>query len=70
MSLIIFSHTDYSYLWPLIEECIIKIKKLELVFVCNKTDINKPNGFTEYIEYDDIYYYYSITITINNQLVQ
>ena len=53
MSLIIFSHTDYSYLWPLIEECIIKIKKLELVFVCNKTDINKPNGFTEYIEYDD-----------------
>ena len=53
MSLIIFSHSDYSYLWPIIEECIQKIPQLTPIFVCNKTDINKPNGFTKYIEYDD-----------------
>jgi len=53
MSLIIFSHSDYYFLWPIIEECIQKIQGLNPIFVCNNTDLNKPNGFTKYIEYDD-----------------
>jgi len=52
MNLIIFSHSDYSYLWPIIEECIQKLQELNPIFVCNKTDISKPNGFIKYIEYD------------------
>jgi len=53
MSLIIFSHSDYSFLWPIIEETIQKIDKLNKIFTCNKTTITKPFGFTKYIEYDE-----------------
>jgi len=53
MSLIIFSHSDYSFLWPIIEESILKISHLNLIFVCNKSHHVKPKGFIQYIEYDD-----------------
>jgi hypothetical protein len=53
MSLIIFSHSEYSFLWPIIEETLQKIKHLDLCFACNKTEISKPLGFTKYIEYND-----------------
>jgi len=56
MSIIIFSHSDYSFLWPIIEESLEKIEnivKLNPIFVSNKTDLIKPSGFTKYIEYDD-----------------
>jgi hypothetical protein len=56
MSLIIFSHSDYSFLWPIIEESLEKIEnivKLNPIFVSNKTDLIKPSGFTKYIEYND-----------------
>jgi hypothetical protein len=53
MNLVIFSNTDYFYLWPIIEENIIKLNQLNPIFVCNKTDLKKPIGFIKYIEYDD-----------------
>ncbi len=54
MSLLIFSHTDYSLLWPIIEESIekCKIQNLNKIFCCNETKIIKPKGFEKYIEYD------------------
>jgi len=55
MNLIIFSHTDYSYLWPIIEEYIVPLKELNPIFVSNyhsNLNIEKPQGFTKYIEYD------------------
>ena len=53
MSLVIFSHTDYSYLWPIIEECMQPLlSALNPIFVCNKTEMSKPTGFVKYIEYD------------------
>jgi len=53
MNLIIFSHSDYSVLWPILEESIENIQDINKVFVCNKTDLIKPKGFQKYIEYDD-----------------
>ena len=53
MSLVIFSHTDYSYLWPIIEECMQPLSALNPIFVCNKTEMRKPTGFVKYIEYDE-----------------
>jgi hypothetical protein len=53
MSLIIFSHSDYSFLWPIIEETLEKIPDLNPIFVSNKTGLIKPCGFTKYIEYND-----------------
>ena len=54
MSLIIFSHSDYYYLWNIIEESISKIKDIELVFVYNSNnDHEKPKGFNKYIEYNE-----------------
>lgn len=53
MNLLIFSHSDYSYLWPIIEETIEPLFKLNPIFISNKTSIAKPIGFTQYIEYDD-----------------
>jgi len=53
MSILLFSHSDCSYLWPIIEEYFLKIVGIELIFISNKTLIKKPNGFNQYIEYDD-----------------
>lgn len=56
MSLIIFSHTDYSFLWSIIEETfenIENIVKLNPIFVSNRTHLIKPKNFTKYIEYND-----------------
>ena len=53
MNLLIFSHSDYYYLWPIIEETIEPLFKLNPIFISNKTSIEKPIGFTQYIEYDD-----------------
>jgi hypothetical protein len=53
MNLLIFSHSDYYYLWPIIEETIEPLHKLNPIFISNTTSIEKPIGFTQYIEYDD-----------------
>lgn len=53
MSIIIFSHSDYSYLWNIIEDYIIYLKDLDPIFVSNSTNIIKPKGFNKYIEYDE-----------------
>lgn len=57
MNLIIFSHSDYSCLWPLIEECMQQTPELNPIFACNKTDMIKPSGFTKYVEYDETHCY-------------
>jgi hypothetical protein len=53
MNLIIFSHSDYSFLWSLIEDTVQKLHQLNPVFVCNITELQKPGGFIKYIEYND-----------------
>jgi hypothetical protein len=51
---IVFSHSDYSYLWPIIEDYVVNISQLNPIFVCNKNNtIERPKGFCKYIEYDD-----------------
>lgn len=52
MSLIIFSNSEYNFLWPLIEETIGKINKINKIFVCDINDLEKPKGFDKYIIYD------------------
>jgi hypothetical protein len=53
--LVIFSHSDYSYLWPIIDESLKKnnLDDLYTIFLCNKTDKPKPECFKEYIDYDE-----------------
>ena len=53
MNLIIFSHSDYSYLWEPIEEIVSNLGELNPIFVCNINNITKPRGFHKYIEYDE-----------------
>lgn len=50
MSLVIFSNSEYSFLWPIIEESISQIFFYK-IFVCDENDLNKPNGFDQYIYY-------------------
>jgi hypothetical protein len=52
VKLIIFSHSDYSYLWKIIEEYFSKINGIKCVFISNNTTIEKPKGFEQYIEYN------------------
>lgn len=53
-NLIIFSHSDYKYLWNIIEDSISKLQDLNPIFVSNKNSVyDKPKGFLKYIEYDD-----------------
>jgi len=53
-NLIIFSHSDYKYLWNIIEDSISKLQDLNPIFVSNKNSVyDKPKGFIKYIEYDD-----------------
>jgi hypothetical protein len=53
-NLIIFSHSDYKYLWNIIEDYISKLQDLNPIFISNKNSIyDKPKGFLKYIEYDD-----------------
>jgi hypothetical protein len=52
MSLIIFSNSEYNFLWPLIEETIGKINKINKIFVCDVNNLDKPKGFDNYIYYD------------------
>jgi len=51
MSLVIFSNSEYSFLWPIIEETISKIN-LKKIFVCDVNKLDKPKGFDNYIYYD------------------
>ena len=54
ISLVIFTHSDYSYLWKIIEEKIINLYDLNPIFISNiNNTIEKPKGFKKYIEYDD-----------------
>jgi hypothetical protein len=56
MSLVIFSNSEYSFLWPILEENINKIKsnknQLKYIFVCDVNNLEKPKGFDQYIVYD------------------
>jgi hypothetical protein len=51
-NLTIFSNSEYSYLWPVIEDSIKSLHELKPIFISNSTDIKKPYGFVKYIEYD------------------
>ena len=51
MSLVIFSNSEYNYLWPVIEESVSKIK-LKKIFVCDINQLEKPKYFDEYIYYN------------------
>ena len=51
MSLVIFSNSEYIFLWKVIEESISKIK-FKKVFVCDLNNLEKPKGFDQYIYYD------------------
>ena len=45
-NLIIFSHSDYKYLWNIIEDSISKLQDLNPIFVSNKNSVyDKPKGF-------------------------
>jgi hypothetical protein len=52
LNLIIFSNSEYSYLWPVIEESIINLFELNPIFVCDYTEMKMPNGFCNYLFYD------------------
>lgn len=52
VNLIIYSNSEYSYLWQIIEDTIKPLYDLKPIFISNSTDIKKPDGFVEYIEYD------------------
>jgi hypothetical protein len=56
MSLVIFSNSEYFFLWPIIEECVSQIK-FHKIFVCDVNDLEKPKGFDEYIYYDEKHCY-------------
>lgn len=51
MSLVIFSNSEYSYLWPIIEESVSKIK-IHKIFVSDFNEIEKPKNFQQYIQYN------------------
>jgi hypothetical protein len=53
MNLLVFSHSDYNYLWDIIEETIQPLSELNPIFISNATSFEKPKGFTKYIEYDE-----------------
>lgn len=53
MSLVIFSNSECNYLWPLIEETVEKITKINKIFVCDVLSSEKPKGFDKYISYDN-----------------
>jgi hypothetical protein len=54
MSLLIFSHSDYYYLWNIIEDYIADLQELNPIFICNSnSNLEKPKGFKKYIEYND-----------------
>jgi hypothetical protein len=53
MSLVIFSHSDYSYLWPIIQDITVDLFKLNPIFIFNsENNIVPPSGFEKYIKYD------------------
>ena len=59
LNLLIFSHSDYSFLWKIIEEYIEHLDDLNPIFISNKTNLSKPMFFKEYIEYDESLPYFS-----------
>lgn len=50
--LTILSHSDYNYLWDIIDDLVSYIKDIDLIFVSNNTNLTKPKNFNKYIEYD------------------
>jgi hypothetical protein len=53
MTLVIFSNSEYNFLWNVIEESISKIK-FKKVFVCDFNNLEKPKGFDQYIPLLDL----------------
>ena len=51
LTLVIKTHSDYSYLWPIIDDYIKNIKLKKLLFH-NKSE-NLPKNFDQNIEYDE-----------------
>ena len=68
MNLLIFSHSQYNYLWPILEETVEPLFKLNPIFISNKTSIEKPKGFIQYIEYNDLDCYAKRWIHILSQI--
>jgi hypothetical protein len=53
MNLLIFSHSDYAYLWPIIQDTISHLDKLNPIFIFNtESTVQPPDGFVKYIRYD------------------
>ena len=69
INLIIFSHSDYSYLWSIIENYVLNLKELNPIFVSNSNhNLEKPSGFVTYIEYDENHCYSQRWINILKQI--
>jgi hypothetical protein len=52
MNLLIFTHSEYSFLWPILEDTVKSLYNLNPIFISDSTTIKKPEGFIEYLEYD------------------
>jgi hypothetical protein len=69
--LVIQSHSDYAYLWPIIEEKINLFTGINTIFYYNSNStIDKPCGFKKYVEYDEKMLYSErwISLLENNKL--
>jgi hypothetical protein len=71
VNLIIVSHSDYAYLWDIIEEYTHALGDLNPIFVSNKNDrtiSQLPKGFCKYIYYDDTLCYAQRWINILKEI--
>ena len=69
--LVIHSHSDYAYLWLIIEEKIKPFTNINTIFYSNSNStIDKPRGFKKYVEYDEKMSYSQrwISLLENNKL--
>jgi hypothetical protein len=70
MCLIIFSHSNYFYIWDIISEYIAPITpQLHTIFIYNtQSQYTPPVGFSQYIEYDSTKCYASRWLDILPQI--
>jgi hypothetical protein len=52
LQLVIFSHSEYNHLWPIIEDSVKNLQQLHPIFISNDTLLEKPRGFEKYLTYD------------------
>ena len=54
VSLVIFSHSDYNYLWPVISDYMKFFTNIHTIFAYNNTNKNElPVNFNTYIMYNE-----------------